>query len=336
MWYFLLALLLSSLLVKPILQIARAFNIVDVPNLPRKTQTSPVPYLGGVSVAISFVTVLLIFAIFNNEDFDNRILYGVLLCFIIGFIGLLDDLLGLGALSRITYQILGAVFLNIFLLSLNIGVNLSQSIAINILFTFIWFVLLINSFNFIDNIDGASSGILIISSFTIAIIARQEKDNSLYLISIILAGACLGFIFWNWHPAKIYLGDAGSYFLGSIIALISLLLNPTKLNFPVNILLLILIFAVPLIDTCVALISRIRRRAPLYIGGRDHFSHRFLRLGFTTRSTTTILLLTTLVFNFLAIILYLYSDRYIELILLTSTILFLSSITYLLSLPDED
>ena len=190
--------------------------------------------------------------------------------------------------------------------------------------------------NFIDNIDGASSGILIISSFTLAIIARQEKDDSLYLISIILAGACLGFIFWNWHPAKIYLGDAGSYFLGSIIALISLLLDPTKLNFPVNILLLILIFAVPLIDTCVAIISRIRRRAPIYIGGRDHFSHRFLRLGFTTRSTTIILLLTTLVFNFLAIILYLYSDRYFELILLTSTILFLSSIIYLLSLPDED
>jgi UDP-GlcNAc:undecaprenyl-phosphate GlcNAc-1-phosphate transferase len=199
-----------------------------------------------------------------------------------------------------------------------------------------WFILLINSFNFIDNIDGASSGILIISSFTIAMIAHLEKDGSLYLVSIILAGACLGFIFWNWHPAKIYLGDAGSYFLGSIVALNSLLLNPAKLNFPSNILLLILIFAVPLIDISVALISRIRRRAPIYIGGRDHFSHRLLRLGFTTTFTTVILLSITLIFNFLAISLYLFSDSYFGLIFLISTILFFSSITYLLSLPDED
>lgn len=336
MWYFLLTLLLSSILVKPILKLAQIFNIVDVPNLPRKTQILPVPYLGGVSVAISFVSVLCVVAVLNNKDFDNRIFYGVLLCLIIGFIGLLDDLLGLGALSRIAYQILGAVLLNIFFISLNIGVSLFQNIAVNILFTLIWFILLINSFNFIDNIDGASSGILIISSFTIALIAHLEKDGSLYLVSIILAGACLGFIFWNWHPAKIYLGDAGSYFLGSIVALNSLLLNPAKLNFPSNILLLILIFAVPLIDISVALISRIRRRVPIYIGGRDHFSHRLLRLGFTTTLTTVILLSITLIFNFLAIILYLFSDSYFRLIFLISTILFFSSITYLLSLPDED
>jgi UDP-GlcNAc:undecaprenyl-phosphate GlcNAc-1-phosphate transferase len=336
MWYLLLALLLSSILVKPILKLAQIFNIVDVPNLPRKTQILPVPYLGGVSVAISFVGVLCIVAVLNYTDFNNRIFYGVLLCLIIGFIGLLDDLLGLGALSRIAYQILGAVLLNIFFINLNIGVNLFQNIAVNILFTLIWFILLINSFNFIDNIDGASSGILIISSFTIAMIAHLEKDGSLYLASIILAGACLGFIFWNWHPAKIYLGDAGSYFLGSIVALNSLLLNPAKLNFPSNILLLILIFAVPLIDISVALISRIRRRAPIYIGGRDHFSHRLLRLGFTTTLTTVILLSITLIFNFLAISLYLFSDSYFGLIFLISTILFFSSITYLLSLPDED
>ena len=159
MWYFLLALLLSSILVKPILKIAQIFNIVDVPNLPRKTQILPVPYLGGVSVAISFVSVLCIVAVLNNKDFDNRIFYGVLVCLIIGFIGLLDDLLGLGALSRIAYQILGAILLIIFFINLNIGVNLFQNIAVNILFTLIWFILLINSFNFIDNIDGASSGI---------------------------------------------------------------------------------------------------------------------------------------------------------------------------------
>lgn len=336
MWYFFLAILLSSLLIIPTKKVAQIFNIVDVPNLPRKTQIAPVPYLGGVSVALSFVTVLLIVVVIKNTDFSIRILFGVLICLVIGFIGLLDDLLGLGAVSRITYQILGAILLNISLFNIGIGVNLFQSIALNIFFTLIWFILLINSFNFIDNIDGASSGILIISSLTIAIIARLEQDNALYLVSIILAGSCIGFIFWNWYPARIYLGDAGSYFLGSVAALCSILLNPTGLDFPSNILLLFLIFAVPLIDTSVALISRIRRKLPIYIGGRDHFSHRLLRLGFTASTTTIVLLLTTLVFNFLAISLYLYSDRYFELILSISSVLFFSSITYLLSLPDED
>jgi UDP-GlcNAc:undecaprenyl-phosphate GlcNAc-1-phosphate transferase len=159
-----------------------------------------------------------------------------------------------------------------------VGITLDGTFLDEIIMT-IWIIGICNSINFFDNLDGGAAGTVAVSTIGIALIALGEGQELIAALSIVTAGSTIGFLMWNKPPAKIYMGDAGALFLGVVVAVLTIRLNPgiaPKWN---SISLLPMLLAVPLLDTCVAVLSRIRRGISPFTGGKDHLSHRLMRRG---------------------------------------------------------
>ena len=151
--------------------------------------------------------------------------------------------------------------------------------------TIVWIVGIINSINFFDNLDGGAAGAVAATSLGLALITYASGQYLLCATSISVLGAVLGFLIWNRNPAKIYMGDAGSLFLGTILSVLTIRLNPRVDSQIVSFSIPILLLAVPVLDTSVAVLSRIRRGVSIFQGGQDHLSHRLIRNGYSKRQT---------------------------------------------------
>ena len=153
--------------------------------------------------------------------------------------------------------------------------------TLNTAISIFWIVGICNSINFFDNLDGAAAGAVAIAALGVFFIAFDRGQELVSALSIVTAGATIGFLLWNKSPAKIYMGDAGALFLGIIISVATIRLNPgieptwKSLTIPV------ILLAVPLLDTCVAVFSRLARGVSPLTGGKDHLSHRLVRAGLT-------------------------------------------------------
>jgi UDP-GlcNAc:undecaprenyl-phosphate GlcNAc-1-phosphate transferase len=149
----------------------------------------------------------------------------------------------------------------------------------------IWIIGICNSINFFDNLDGGAAGTVAVSTIGIALIALGEGQELIAALSIVTAGSTIGFLMWNKSPAKIYMGDAGALFLGVVVSVLTIRLNPgiaPKWN---SISLLPMLLAVPILDTCIAVFSRIYRGISPFTGGKDHLSHRLMRKGLSKQGT---------------------------------------------------
>jgi UDP-GlcNAc:undecaprenyl-phosphate GlcNAc-1-phosphate transferase len=147
--------------------------------------------------------------------------------------------------------------------------------------TIFWIVGICNSINFFDNLDGAASGAVAIAALGVFIIAFDRGQELVSALSIVTAGATIGFLLWNKSPAKIYMGDAGALFLGIIISVATIRLNPGVTPTWYSLAIPLMLLAVPLLDTCVAVFSRLARGLSPLTGGKDHLSHRLVRGGLT-------------------------------------------------------
>jgi UDP-GlcNAc:undecaprenyl-phosphate GlcNAc-1-phosphate transferase len=147
--------------------------------------------------------------------------------------------------------------------------------------TVVWIVGICNSINFFDNLDGAASGAVAIAALGVFFIAFDRGQELVSALSIVTAGATIGFLMWNKSPAKIYMGDAGALFLGIIISVATIRLNPGITPTWQSLAIPVILLAVPLLDTCVAVFSRLARGLSPLTGGKDHLSHRLVRAGFT-------------------------------------------------------
>jgi UDP-GlcNAc:undecaprenyl-phosphate GlcNAc-1-phosphate transferase len=218
-----------------------------------------------------------------------------------GLIGLWDDIKQLSPLPRFIGQtVAGVVVAMTFTISNNLG-NPTGSTLLDVLISIIWVVGICNSINFFDNLDGGAAGTTAISAIALTLIAISGGQLLVASFSLVLAGATLGFLIWNKSPARIYMGDAGALFLGVLLATLTIRLNPDTDSTVASFSIPILVLAVPILDTSVAVISRLRRRVSPFQGGKDHLSHRLIRYGISRKKSAVSLWLLSAFFSLLAL-----------------------------------
>lgn len=295
--------LVVSILTPVMRKVAIHFGVVDSPTAAHKTHKIPVPYLGGVAIASGVVIVCYVSIFFS--DFPSRsigLANTILIpAFLMGLIGLIDDVKNLSPWPRFLAQnLVGIVSAAILISTKTIG-SPTGSIYFDAGITLIWIVGLTNAINFLDNIDGGASGVIAICSMFLFLIAFQGGQVMIAAFALALAGATTGFLVWNRPPARIYMGDAGALFLGLSIASLSVRLEPNPINQYASFAIPILILAVPILDTSVAVFSRLARGLSPFQGGRDHLSHRLMRIGLSKKQAVIVIWLVTLFFSSLAL-----------------------------------
>lgn len=300
---FVISYVLVGLLTPVMRKIAITQGVLDRPNSAHKSHENPVPYLGGVAIIIGVVIVSYIALIFSEFTWNNFWLATSVLApaVLMGLVGLWDDLKNLNPLPRFIGQSIAGIIVAIFLvINKNVG-NPTGFIWLDVVVTVLWIVGICNSINFFDNLDGGASGTVAISAITLTYLSIIGGQYLIAALSIVIAGATLGFLIWNKAPARIYMGDAGALFLGVIFATLTVRFNPTTNSSVSSFTIPIALIAVPILDTTVAVTSRLFRRVSPFQGGKDHLSHRLLNVGVSKNSTSIVLWLLTLIFGILAV-----------------------------------
>jgi UDP-GlcNAc:undecaprenyl-phosphate GlcNAc-1-phosphate transferase len=315
---------LTGLLTWPVRALAIRLGAMDKPNLARKTQTEPVPYLGGVAIALG-ITIITFAAVFvggnANDENDSQLkdlaLTVLLPALVLGAMGLFDDLRSLSPWPRlITQTLVGTVVAFVIVENGTIGTPFGDGgfadsgSWINTAVTIFWIVGICNSINFFDNLDGAASGAVAIAALGVFFIAFDRGQELVSALSIVTAGATIGFLMWNKSPAKIYMGDAGALFLGIIISVATIRLNPGITPTWQSLAIPVVLLAVPLLDTCVAVFSRLARGLSPLTGGKDHLSHRLVRAGLTRPIAAISLWSASGVCALFALAIYFYADSF--------------------------
>jgi len=266
------ALYLTPLMRKAALQL----GIVDKPDGRLKTHDNATPYLGGLAVFMAFLVTVGVFT-----DFGQSTL-GLLLSGCIALmVGLLDDFGAMTPPQKLAGQTLAAVVL------IKSGTYIRLEFIptwLAIALTVVWILAVSNALNIIDILDGLASGIAAIAALSIAIANFMAGRNEVAFLSIVLAGAILGFLKHNFHPAKIYLGDAGSLFIGFMLAALSMNAGYTRANL-LAVISPVLILGIPLFDLMLVVWIRWRRGMPVMKGSPDHFALRLRRLKLSVRET---------------------------------------------------
>ena len=282
---------LTGLLTWSVRALAIRLGAMDAPNMARKTQAEPVPYLGGVAIALG-ISIITLGAVFvgaenfageNNVQLKDLALTVLLPALVLGAMGLFDDLRSLSPWPRlITQTVIGSVVAFVIVENGTIGTPFGNS-TLNTAVSIVWIVGICNSINFFDNLDGAASGAVAIAALGVFFVAFDRGQELVSALSVVTAGATIGFLMWNKSPAKIYMGDAGALFLGIIISVATIRLNPGITPTWQSLVIPVMLLAVPLLDTSVAVFSRLARGLSPLKGGKDHLSHRLVRAGLSRR-----------------------------------------------------
>jgi UDP-GlcNAc:undecaprenyl-phosphate GlcNAc-1-phosphate transferase len=284
-------------------KLALKVGAVDAPNMARKVQVEPVPYLGGVAIVIGvFVSTYSTLIIKDKEiALASTVLIPALL---MAAMGLADDLRGLKPWPRLIAQSAVGVIVAGFLIYTDTIGTPSQIFIIDAIVTTLWIVGVCNSINFFDNLDGGAAGTVVVISFFTFLIAYDRGQLMISALSIVTAGATAGFLIWNRPPAKIYMGDAGALFLGIIVAVLTIRLNPDIDPNWKSLAIPLFLMAVPLLDTTVAVTSRLARGISPFTGGRDHLSHRLMRKGLHRRTAAITLWVLAGIYGTIAFAIY--------------------------------
>lgn len=303
--YFLLfvaSVTLVGLLTPLVRKIATALDVVDRPSESHKTHKEPIPYLGGVGIIMG-VVIITYGAIAINGRASAFALANTLLipAILLGLIGLVDDVKKLAPWPRFIAQNAVALAIAGILIATNTLGSPSGNILLDLLITILWIVGITNSMNFFDNVDGGASGTVAISSIFLFFLAFQGGQFFIAALAAVLGGATIGFLLWNRPPARIYMGDAGALFLGLLIATLLIRFDPNPIYLSASFAIPVLILAIPILDTSVAVISRLRRGISPFQGGQDHLSHRLMRAGLSKKQAVLSLWLMSLFFCLITI-----------------------------------
>ena len=317
-------------------RIAISRNVIDAPNTAHKTHKEPVPYLGGVAIiigigVISFAAFILRDGTLKNFWLETSVMGPAL---VLGVIGLWDDIKNLSPLPRFIAQTIAGVFTSVLLISANTVGTPTSSKFLDAVITTLWIVGICNSINFFDNVDGGAAGTVAVSSTALAILAFNGDQYLITALATVTSGAMIGFLLWNKSPARIYMGDAGALFLGVLIATLTIRLHPAAETKWTSFATPILLLAVPILDTCVAVISRIRRGISPFQGGRDHLSHRLIRAGFSRPIAAVALWILSGIFALCAVLIPLTHLLREETIVAVAGITWLSLFIYFLQTSD--
>ena len=261
-------------------RLALHLDVTDQPNA-RKVHSVPVPLLGGAAIYISFIVALLLF---GDRRYVNEVVGIFAGATMVSLMGVVDDRWGLGSYVKLLGQLAAAGIL----IYSGVQVRLFYGWQ-DIVLTVLWVVGITNALNLLDNMDGLSGGIAAIAATFFTLLSGLSDQYLVGALAAALAGACAGFLFYNWNPAHIFMGDTGSLFLGFLLSAVAI-----KLRFPSNSntvtwMIPVLVMAVPIFDTTLVFISRLRRgQNPLTTPGKDHLSHRLAVLTGSKREAVLI------------------------------------------------
>lgn len=279
-----------SVTLTPIVRVfAFKFKVTDVPKDNRRMHKKEMPLMGGLAIFLAFFLCTLIFC-----EVDKKIIGLLLGAAIIVVTGIIDDKYDLKPAFKFVMQLSSAIIAYLSGISIQ-QINIFGKIidfevlGIDGLITVIWIVALTNAINLIDGLDGLSCGVSTISSFTLLIsLIYTDTPFSVIVLIGILAGSCLGFLPFNFNPAKIFMGDTGALFLGYCMSVLSIL-GCFKLNALVSFWVPFLIFALPLLDTAFAFIRRILTGRSPFSADRGHVHHRLIDKGFDQKHSVMLL-----------------------------------------------
>jgi len=325
-WY---SLLLSCILCLLIIPLVRIFSIrMGFVASPRNDRWSnrPTALFGGVAIFFSVILTLLIIIInvgWNRIEFNN---FGFILGSLIMFlVGLFDDFRELSPPAKLIGQILAASiviymgFTTHFFTPRIENPQLAQ--LFNIMLTFIWIIGVTNAINLLDNMDGLAGGVACIASIFLSFFFWEAHNYLFLVVSLAFSGSLIGYLFFNFPPAKIYMGDSGSLFIGFTLAVLSIARQPQASNVFAVMGIPTLLFLLPILDTVFVAFTRVMRGVSPFQGGRDHTSHRLIAFGFSERKTLFILygvaILSGLIAAFLESIKYWYSLVIVPLLIIS-------------------
>jgi len=269
-------------------------NMLDQP-AQRKAHINPTPMLGGVAI---YAAVLIALILFGDRFYIHQVAGIIIGASFISFLGLWDDRMPLPA----GIKLLGQVIPALILIFTGVRVAIFQQPALNIAATIVWVLFITNAVNFLDNMDGLSAGVSAMASAYFLLLAALSGQYLVGALAAALLGACIGFLVYNFNPASIFMGDAGSLFLGFVLAAVGI-----KLRFPSNIpavtwMVPVLVLGVPILDTSLVIVSRLRRgKNPFTTPGKDHLSHRLVKMGYTRREAVLMLYLLSSIFGMIAV-----------------------------------
>ncbi|RKQ34320.1 glycosyltransferase family 4 protein [Oceanobacillus halophilus] len=290
----------AAILITPLIKkLALTIGATDKPNQ-RKVHETAMPRLGGLAIFISFLIGTVFFLPSTTEAWPM-----VIGATIIIITGLLDDLYNIPAKFKLLGQVIAAVVtvsggVTIDFITLFTDEKFEFGIfAVPI--TIMWIVAITNAINLIDGLDGLAAGVSSIAFITITGLAITMGDYFIALISLIMLGSTLGFLVYNFYPAKIFMGDTGSLFLGymiSVIAVMGLYKEVTIVSLVVP----IMILAIPILDTTFAIVRRLIHKKPISAPDKDHLHHCIIRLGYTHRQTVIMIYALSSLFSIAAIV----------------------------------
>jgi UDP-GlcNAc:undecaprenyl-phosphate GlcNAc-1-phosphate transferase len=312
--FFLVAILFSVLINRLFLKFVRTLGIRNQGDAVIRWDPKSKPAVGGFSFYILCLLSIIAFSVFfdTNKVFLNLEFIGFLLSTMLGFLlGLTDDAYNTKPLLKFFTQLT----CGIILVATGTYISLSYIQPINYFITVFWVVGIMNALNMLDNMDAISStvSISIILSALAVMVLHNELDSVYFMIMIGVLAGIIGFLFYNWHPSKIYMGDTGSQFLGVFVAAIGIkyLWNaeaPTGDFISArNLLLPLIVFILPVIDTTTVVINRIAKKQSPFVGGKDHTTHALAYLGFTDTQVALIFSAISLI----SIIIVIISEKFL-------------------------
>jgi UDP-GlcNAc:undecaprenyl-phosphate/decaprenyl-phosphate GlcNAc-1-phosphate transferase len=300
--------LFISLLVSGLsIMAARRIKLIDFPgSKPHKQHSTPTPIAGGISLLITLFLLLWTTGIINKEIYGAILLAGIP----IFLFGVWDDYKNILP----TYKIIGQLLSISIILFVGIRIRIFESpeffihgsdmihIFLDQLVTVLWVLVIVNAFNLVDSMDGLAIGLASITAAFFVLFSIESQQTVLAKFCVIILGICIGIYFYNAPPAKLFMGDSGAQLLGFIFAIVAIIYTPENAYQTSSWLAPILILGIPIFDTSLVILSRLRRNLPIYEPGKDHTYHRLLHLGISPNQAVIMIHITSIILGAMAFI----------------------------------
>ena len=299
---FILAMIVAFAMTPVVRKLAFRIKAVDVPKDSRRMHKKPIPLIGGLAIFVGFMVALVSFSHIDGQMI--AIIAGA--CKIVAT-GIIDDIYDVPAIIKLCVQIVAAlipVLSGVVIQNLTNPFADSGSLHLGIFaipVTVFWIVAIVNAVNFIDGLDGLACGVSAISSITMFIVAYMVSEGDVVFAIAALAGACLGFLPFNFNPAKIFMGDTGSMFLGYILATISIQ-GLFKMYAVVSFAVPFVALALPLSDIVFAVVRRVARGQSPFAADRGHIHHKLIDMGLDQKQSVLILYCLSIVLGVISVI----------------------------------
>ena len=302
---FIVSLIASLAFGFPAARLAEKLKILDVPNTaPHKKHTKPTPLAGGFLIIFTLILILILF----REWISREILVVFIGTTIIFLFGLWDDVRGLSATPKLIGQLIASSFLISFDVQVRFMTNFAQAgylsfplaELINILITFFWIIGITNALNMIDSMDGIVAGLGVIAFAFFMVATNLAEQPILAFWCTVLLGICIALYFWNGLKSRFFLGDSGAQPIGFLLASLGIMYNPLNRSPESSWIVPIMLLGIPILDTSLVVLSRLKRKQKIGSGRRDHTYHRLIALGLSPKYAVLVNHLTALIVSYLA------------------------------------